>query len=513
MKLFESDSGVLAAGKIILLALDAHFLISLTSHSSCPLLRYRISQPFPTALISPTGDHATAIWHFIPMAITDIVIPAFITLTGVIVQTAHNELQWPFIDEIFHLRQCAAYCAHHFNVWDNKITTPPGLYLIGTWYHHILKALGFSNSCGATALRSLNLVGGLIALPFILSMVPTNNYWKVNIVSLPLLYSYYFLFYTDVWSTVLVLLPLLAILKYPSIKGSLIANLAGFFGLWLRQTNIVWLMFVAVVLIDKRKARSNTFKQHIQNFITKCFRDWSLLTPFAVNGLLFASFIYYNGGITFGDKENHQVTLHIVQVFYCVTFISFFTLPVWFSPNKMKGYIQFAITGRKGLNILFTVASFAIIYHIVKNYTVVHPFLLADNRHYTFYIYRKILSKSWSQLAVLPVYHFGSWVLFHSLRTLYRSSMLSLHPISLAALLFCSSATLIPSPLFEPRYYIVPLVLVRMFMVPQNERLNRSASHLMEFIWYLAINTMYFIVFFSYTFSWLTEPGLQRIIW
>lgn len=447
------------------------------------------------------------------MALENLVLPIFAGLTWLIAQTAHQELKWPFIDEIFHLRQCATYCAHQFSKWDNKITTPPGLYLLGTWYHHFLSAIGIQDSCGATALRSLNLLGGVVALPLALSLVPTNNFWKVNVISLPLLYTYYFLFYTDVWSTILVVLPLLTVLKHRYLKGAVYANLAGFASLWLRQTNIVWILFVGVVLIDKRKQKATSFYQQIHNFVVQCFRDWVILIPFAVNAFLFVAFVYVNGGITFGDKENHQITLHLVQVFYCAAFITFFTLPVWLSVKTLKKYVQFTVTGRKGLNLLLTIASFVAINHIIKHYTVVHPFLLADNRHYTFYIYRKILSKPWANLVTVPAYHFSSWVIIHSLQELYHSSMLSLHPLSIIALVLSATATLIPSPLFEPRYYIVPLVILRIFMVPQNERLSRTASHTLEFVWYLTINALFFVVFFTYKFSWLTEPGVQRIIW
>jgi hypothetical protein len=34
----------------------------------------------------------------------------------------------PYIDETFHIPQCQAYCHGRFSEWDDKITTPPGLY-------------------------------------------------------------------------------------------------------------------------------------------------------------------------------------------------------------------------------------------------------------------------------------------------------------------------------------------------------------------------------------------------
>jgi hypothetical protein len=33
-----------------------------------------------------------------------------------------------YIDETFHVPQCQAYCHGRFTEWNDKITTPPGLY-------------------------------------------------------------------------------------------------------------------------------------------------------------------------------------------------------------------------------------------------------------------------------------------------------------------------------------------------------------------------------------------------
>lgn len=32
-------------------------------------------------------------------------------------------------DEVFHIPQAQRYCLMHFRDWDDKITTPPGLYV------------------------------------------------------------------------------------------------------------------------------------------------------------------------------------------------------------------------------------------------------------------------------------------------------------------------------------------------------------------------------------------------
>lgn len=433
------------------------------------------------------------------------------SVSAAIARKVHDHVPLPFIDERFHLRQCSTYCALKFSEWDNKITTPPGLYILGFIYSRILGLFGIEDNCGATALRSLNLFGGILVLPLVLSFLETNNYWKVNIASLPLLYTYYFLFYTDVWSTIFVVAGVVAVIKLPNFKGAVICNLLGFLGLWFRQTNILWIAMCAVIFVQQRSRSSLTYYGQIKQFTLQSFRDIGYLIPFAVNAILFGAFVKYNGGITFGDKENHQMSLHLVQVFYCWTFVGGLTLPIWLSQRTLVDYLKFTV-GRYGSKIIITIMSYFAIYYVVKNYTVVHPFLLADNRHYTFYIYRRILSKPYSQYLVVPVFHFFQWLVPYMLSQTPSYSRVKLSTVGIVAFMAITTLTIIPSPLFEPRYYIVPLVLFRLFTKLQLTSHN-VRNHMYELVWYLFINGLVFILFFNYEFTWLSEPGIQRIIW
>ena len=61
--------------------------------------------------------------------------------------------------------QTAQYCRGNFTAWDPKITTLPGLYLLGAPYglavHQALSLLrprGLGPACGTAALRSLNVL-------------------------------------------------------------------------------------------------------------------------------------------------------------------------------------------------------------------------------------------------------------------------------------------------------------------------------------------------------------------
>eukprot|EP01067_Filipodium_phascolosomae_P004851 Filipodium_phascolosomae@DN2830_c0_g1_i1.p1 len=90
--------------------------------------------------------------------------------------------------------------------------------------------------------------------------------------------------------------------------------------------------------------------------------------------------------------------------------------------------------------------------------TVEHPFLLADNRHISFYVWRRLLKHQVFRCCILPVglavtwaatdlheTFFNSWDLRHSMRFCTVS---------------CSLVVLILSPLLELRYFNLSLILI-----------------------------------------------------
>lgn len=421
-----------------------------------------------------------------------------------------TRVNYPFIDEIFHLRQCQTYCHGKFHQWDNKITTPPGLYILGVLYVKFLEVItGNSYLCMENSvLRSFNLIGGLVVLPLIVNSIKRSNsartkrndLWSINIVAQPILFTYYFLFYTDVWSTILILGSLALALK----RWPVLSAVVGFLSLWLRQTNIIWLAFIVSVYIDT-PSRSTSVNRVVE-FVQRALKSWVSLVPYILTFGLFVVFLKVNGGITFGDKQNHQVQAHLVQVFYCFAFVNLFTLPVWFSRRRLTAYMNFLVWNNNGFNLAVNVLSLVAINFIIEKFTIVHPFLLADNRHFTFYIFKRLLNVRYSWVATVPFYHFCTWNIYYTLTTTNKLSF-----ITIASYLVATILTLVPSPLFEPRYYIVPLVIFRLYSKPE---VNSQWIHVAEFVWLNLINFAALLVFFVYEFEWDSEPGiLQRIIW
>ena len=111
-----------------------------------------------------------------------------IGLTGVLVNAhvywtklVNTVVPDPYLDEVFHIPQAQQYWAGNFTEWDPKITTPPGLYLISTFFNGAWKPFTKSAEQTTTELRGVNfwaIYGILIAL-YALSAVavrqPTGN--------------------------------------------------------------------------------------------------------------------------------------------------------------------------------------------------------------------------------------------------------------------------------------------------------------------------------------------------
>ena len=203
--------------------------------------------------------------------------------------------------------------------------------------------------------------------------------------------------------------------------------------------------------------------------------------------------------------------------------------------------------------------------------TLIHPFTLADNRHYVFYVFRySILFHPLIRYLLAPIYMLCFWLSSRTLSTprptILTSSVgasksnagrtetekktqdrtrslaiIKLEPGPSTSFLLIwiltTALSLVTAPLVEPRYFIIPWVVWRLH-VP-----SWSSSHLsgarkgkrggglveglrywtwkgydyrlwIETAWFLVINAVTGYVFLYRGFAWVQEPGLvQRFMW
>ncbi|PVF95067.1 hypothetical protein CPB86DRAFT_739413 [Serendipita vermifera] len=402
-----------------------------------------------------------------------------------------NSIVWdPYMDEPFHAPQAQAYCEGKWDVWDPKITTPPGLYLSTALLRKI-----FMFKCRLPLLRLVPALH-LLSLPAILSVLeayhqrlpppsdissPTIS--SVALASFPPLWFFGFLYYTDVPGIAFILSSFVA----QSNGSNWLACLLGLWSLFFRQTNIIWILYIFAFhnVFKLRWAREASNNLHDPPALRASFVDlgrsiWSIVwaipslliefLPYGLLSLAFAVFVVWNGGIVLGDKSNHIPALHIPQLFYFYAFSTAFGWPVLLFSGTGKtagpvGLIKEVVSRMVGTprRVAMSVLWTALIATCVHFFTIHHPFILSDNRHYTFYVWKRILfAHPLISYALSPVYlacWWMWWIRAGSAQSLLQTILL---PLALIP-------TLLPSPLLEPRYFIVPYILLRLQVQPYDE--------------------------------------------
>ncbi|XP_795309.3 putative Dol-P-Glc:Glc(2)Man(9)GlcNAc(2)-PP-Dol alpha-1,2-glucosyltransferase [Strongylocentrotus purpuratus] len=431
----------------------------------------------------------------------------------------------PYMDEVFHIPQAQKYCNGSFGEWDPKITTLPGLYLASVGLLKPVAALlesSLTEICTVTVLRSLNVlfaVGCLFVIYHVLRVIhqPKNRTDEVKIIltavvlaSFPLLYFFVFLYYTDVGSTFFILLAYFFCIRGNHLMASVLAVDAFFF----RQTNIVWVVFMAGTTVAQLMDQSAKQKPPVSETVldalvtavqrglifigslTNIFKLAALVWPYGCVTIGFVAFVYINKGIVVGDRSNHEATLNLPQLFYFAAFTAGFSLPLSVSVSKvcrfLKGLIYHPLT-----YLSITAAMILAVYRC----TYVHPFLLADNRHIVFYIWQRVFMRhEYVKFILIPGYIFAGWSIRDSLS----------HKSELWQLVFfiCLLAATIPQQLLEFRYFIIPYLIYRLNLS------MRSYLHIItEFILYSVVNIVVLYLFLHKPFYWPNSPEEQRFLW
>ena len=134
--------------------------------------------------------------------------------------------------------------------------------------------------------------------------------------------------------------------------------------------------------------------------------------------------------------------------------------------------------------------------------TYCHPFLLADNRHVTFYLWRHVLGKHPAvRYALLPAYLLLGALLYPPLWRRYGA-------LRTLGLLGCCALVLVPSPLLELRYLTLPALLLRLHCVP----LVGAARWLPPLLAFAAVNAAMIALFLARPYTW-GDGSVARFMW
>lgn len=329
----------------------------------------------------------------------------------------NNIVPEPYMDEEFHYQQFQAYYQNRFAEWHPKITTPPGLY----WLQRILSSF-LGGSLGT--MRCINcLVFSNLFVVFIMKIYdfqdpcPNNLSRSLNLALTPTIFFFNFLDYTDTASIALV-----AIMYYYNlIKSEWRLSVVSLLAIFVRQNNVIWIGYLIVhrVLGENRKQINvpKSFLGHIFTVVKIFFNHkFQIISQFKLQilaGIIFGVYMcYFNGGrLVFGDEAHHQVTFHPNQLLYLSVFC-YLNVPITLGEyTSSTNYIlQRMFLSRHSLSSYLFLLSLSIV--LVDKLTYVHKFILADNRHYTFYLYSYIFSHASLRYLACILYPFCFIFLF-----------------------------------------------------------------------------------------------------
>ena len=282
---------------------------------------------------------------------------------------------------------------------------------------------------------------------------------------------------------------------------------------------------------------------------------------------LFAGFIVWNGSVVLGksfngllahnltaagDKSAHTATLHTPQMLYIWPYIAFFSAPILLGPlfcclalllpSQIKAKIgleqkPYGSVYPQPLQAVVFITAGLLAVHFN---TIIHPYTLADNRHYVFYVFRLLLRHPSLKYLAVPVYYMCFWLSIQALAypsvdpkevkrttpskldaTRTRKGK-SLVQISFVVIWLATTVlSVVTAPLVEPRYFIIPWVIWRLH-VPyalvdfsiRGRTYSTDIRVVLEMIWLVAVNQALQYLFLHRTFTWPSEPeNIQRFLW
>jgi alpha-1,2-glucosyltransferase len=343
----------------------------------------------------------------------------------------------PFIiDEKWHFGQIKQFQSGNFKL-DTYIAVFPT-------YHFITAAVLWL--CKSDTLQAARYFSLLIAIFnaitfYALSkeIYPQERYVRtLQFVFLPLIFPYHFLVYTEGMSLLFVLISIYLALRDKPLLSALIAILA----VSIRATNIFWAGFSWLLLLFPT---NNVGLFSWTRFRSLLMRTWIFPLIF----IAFSIFIWLNHGVAIGDRNHHNITLNLSNVFYYLMMFS-----VLFFPDCIKSlYAVGHLVCRKPIITTLMGGILSLIYW--KSYKITHHY--NDPARYWAYMRNRILF--WTThfplakgLCLIPTFLGISGLTFTQFQ---ERRFKILIPITILSI--------IVMPLIELRYYIIPGVLFLLF--------------------------------------------------
>jgi alpha-1,2-glucosyltransferase len=347
----------------------------------------------------------------------------------------------PIADEGFHCYQIQLFLHGNYSI-SPALTVPPV-------YHAIIAAI--FKLVGIDALivaRLISFTGSLFCIYIFYLLAkhisPENCQIRtLQFIFSPIVFPFLFLIYTDIFALAAVLLSFERGISQKPWQSAAALALA----VAMRPPNIIWGLFAFAILVGLHLSPTHFHRNLISRYCT-------IAIPFALLLGAFFLFAYLNHGISVGDRKHQHIAFNISNVWFYL--LVFFTL---FWPNCLESSRAFlAPVIRKsrywatGSSLAFCCYLFT--YHISHQYNRPSLWFYLRNR----ILYFTTTFPAIKVLSFLPI-TLGS-IGFSPLSFSNRTVGKVLVPLTFLSIL--------PFPVIEQRYYLVPLALFQLFRKDTN---------------------------------------------
>lgn len=265
----------------------------------------------------------------------------------------------------------------------------------------------------------------------------------------PILFIFFFLIYSDVYSLLFVLITFLLVLK----RKYFWAGFFGFLSLLIRQNNLIWLGFFCIyILFDKYNLSINFVN------LKRYFKDISL---FIFSFFLSAIFILVNKSAVIAEPEMHPLSFHLDNIFFLLFLFFFLFLPL--NLGNLPKIIRLLKSNRETF-LLLTLLLIDIFLLYFLTFKADHPYNSLTRGSFL----RNILLNYFVENSIRKSIFFlpmGYSILSLWVTPLVNKKYYLIYPF---AFIFLSMLWLI-----EQRYYLIPFALFILF--------KKSQSFLIEF--------------------------------
>jgi alpha-1,2-glucosyltransferase len=272
-----------------------------------------------------------------------------------------------------------------------------------------------------------------------------------------------------------------------------------------RQNNIIWINIyilhsvIEVVLTHRLIDLIPGIVQKIKSEVHVVILD-----------VLFIIFLVKNDfSVVLGDRSSHSMVVHLAQINHLLIFFLFF-FP-WLNTKLLDLFKRQFWNSNNiiRLTVIFSIVSS--IMFIFNQYSYTHDFLLADNRHYSFYYFSKIYNNTTLRNLLLSYTSLITSLVINDNPNLLKSTYIH-------SWLICTTLVLVPAKLFEFRYLTLPMltfVLIIHSNYPSWRDLYERLVNKYNVAWMILVNAVTIVVFLYRPFknNFMELTPMSRFMW